>query len=177
MTDVSVAGVTLSGPTLDQDSVETAWGIVQEVCGWHIAPVKEETITVDLLGSDTVNLPSLQVQDVKQVLLHGMDITDQVSWSKSGLLRLRSRQFWCGRSREEEFRALTVTMVHGFEQMPAALRSLVKQRAQSGDTISGRVSAGPFTIEPSNDNADGMIGLTDAAWVVLDRYRLPAVKY
>lgn len=166
MADITVGGVTLSDTKLTQDDVDAAWEAIQSECGWHIAPLKTETITLDTNGSASLILPTLKVTNVSQVLLHGVDVTDQVSWSASGALRLgRGHRAW-----PRAFRSVEVTFTHGYEEIPRVLLSLVRRHAQDPDGAPKQLMAGGFLVINSDDRTSGVVGFSDAAKAALSPY-------
>src|SRR5699024_12271535 len=46
------------------DLVAAATQAIRDYCGWHVAPVEEETLALDGTGTDTLLLPSRLVVDV-----------------------------------------------------------------------------------------------------------------
>lgn len=170
MTDIQIAGVTLSDPDLTEADVELAWGVIQEECGWHVAPVVEHTLTLDGNGAPVLALPSLRVVEVLSVFVDGVDVTDDVQWSEAGLLRRKSCRVF-----PKRYRSVVVTLRHGFDSMPRALAALTKRGALNADGGSKQIMAGPFLEINRDEDADGALGFSKAAKAALARYRLPGL--
>lgn len=93
---------------------QAATQAIRDYCGWHVAPVITDTITLDGTGTDTVLLPSRRVVDVQSVKLNGTPLeATTFEWSADGLLRRRHGSW------PERYRSLEVTLEHGFEDMTA----------------------------------------------------------
>lgn len=107
---------------------------VRHECGWHVAPVITETVRLDAPSSSALMLRSMRVLDVAEVLLADVDVTAQVEWSQSGVLRLNRRGGW-----GDKLGAVSVTFRHGFEleDVPdvAALIATVARRGAADNGL------------------------------------------
>lgn len=93
---------------------QAATQAIRDYCGWHVAPVITDTLTLDGTGTDTVLLPSRRVEAIETVKVEGTELeADAFEWSADGLLRRRDR-CW-----PDRYRALEVTLRHGFADMSA----------------------------------------------------------
>src|SRR5690625_3501509 len=94
------------------DPVEAATQAIRDYCGWHVAPVKEDTLTLDGPGTDTILFPSRLVVDVTCVQVR-RDYPPAYSyeWSTIGALR-RLNGVW-----PNSYRSIEVTLKHGFTDM------------------------------------------------------------
>lgn len=119
--------------------LKAAHGVVRRFCGWHVAPVIDETLTLDGSGGRDILLPSLRVVQLASVMNDGVDVTEQVDTSHAGILRLTSG-CWTKR-----LGRVTVTLTHGYEldEVPevAAIIAGVAKRGPN----SGRVDASEST--------------------------------
>lgn len=86
---------------------------IRAYCGWHVAPVITETIVRDGNGRSTLVLPSRRIVDVLSVKVDGTDVTKTVRWSEAGMLE--------GMLFPRRFRAVEVTLEHGFEAADAVV--------------------------------------------------------
>lgn len=114
----------LPGGPFSPEAVRAAGEIVRRMCGWHVAPSVTETILVDSPGGDVLWLPSRHVTDVATVRdMTGSDPVDLTGWrwSEAGLL---SGRFPAG------FRAVEVTLTHGYPSCPADLLPVVADRTR-----------------------------------------------
>lgn len=171
MADVTIAGVTLSGDKLTDENVALAWETIQDECGWHIAPEKEQTVTLDTFGGCAVRLPSLHVVDVSKVVLDGVDITGDVEWSTAGLLRFKSRY----KAFPNGYRRLVVTMRHGYAEMPSGLKGVVRAKAASSDAQPKQLMAGAFLVINDAETTSGVVGLSESMLLRIDKYSLKAL--
>lgn len=119
--------------------LKAAHGVVRRFCGWHVAPVIDETLTLDGSGGRDILLPSLRVLQLTSVMNDGVDVTTQVDTSHAGILRLTSGT-WTNR-----LGRVIVTLTHGYEldEVPevAAIIAGVAKRGPN----SGRVDASEST--------------------------------
>lgn len=155
ITAAQVSAVLPGGASVSQALVDSIAEGIQAECGWHIAPIIEETITVDSLGGSILRLPTLNLVELIEVKNTDTDeilaVNPKTGWSKSGSLGLGRRAFrpgesWSSSSRYGDkfpagFQAVTVTMRHGYETVPAELVRFVAQTARqriSSETLIGR---------------------------------------
>lgn len=87
--------------------------VLRAVCGWHVAPLITETVSLLWDGGVAVILPTLRLDSITSVKLDGREVKG-FSWDPAGILYLERVG---GRPR----RALEVTMTHGYETVPLDL--------------------------------------------------------
>lgn len=106
--------------------IEAASASIRAYCGWHIAPSLTHTLILDSNGTSTLMLPTMHVTNIEKVEVCGIDVTEKVEWSETGMLRLMD-----GKGFPDRFRAIKVTLTHGygFDEVPDVL-ALVTQIAQ-----------------------------------------------
>ena len=98
--------------------VEAAGERIRDACGWHIAPVVSETVTVDVKGSGVVVLPTrmlvnvTEIRDVSGSAPVVLPLTGWL-WQSSGVLESKSWTRGC--------RRLQVDISHGYTKCPASL--------------------------------------------------------
>lgn len=108
--------------------VEAAAESLRSECGWHIAPVAEDTVRLRGGGSILL-LPSLRVSGVASVVDgEGVAVTDW-EWFESGVLE-RAGGFP---------RVVVVTFTHGYDWCPRELLPVIAERASS--QASGRIKS------------------------------------
>ena len=113
-----------------EDPDVVAAQLIRDYCGWHVAPVLEETITLDGNGTDRILLPSRRVLDVSEVRVGGSSLdSSSFEWSQDGMLK-RLGAVW-----PDSYRAIQVTLRHGYEDS-GLLADLVR-------AISARAKADP----------------------------------
>lgn len=107
---------------------DAAQKLVRDYCGWHVAPVITETITLDGTGSRRLFLPSLKVLEVQSVTVKGEPLDAAAySWTEAGIL-------YRGGGWPEGYRNVEVTLVHG--NPPEDVRWIV-------DAIVARLAVAP----------------------------------
>lgn len=149
----------------DDERLEQAEAKVRTYCRWHIAPSREETVTLYFDGyTNLLFLPSLHVTDVSLVVEGTTELaTTDYAWRANGILK-RVGGWW---SRENE--GVTITFTHGYDEPPADVTAAVQELAAIGSL--GRLkskSAGPFSETYSSD-----LNTVDAS--SLSAYRVPTV--
>lgn len=151
----------MAGNGLEEWQLSVANGAVRSYCGWHIAPVAEETVILDGNGGTLLDLPTLRLVSLGEVRVQGEVVAD-VEWSKDGTLRGQWPDRW---------RSIEVTMTHGFDA-PADVLGVVLDaaaRAVSSELGGHAETIGPFSFTAS----EGSTVLFAHELAVLDRYRLP----
>jgi hypothetical protein len=136
---------------------------IRDYCGWHIAPSITDTYRQLKVGSKgIVPLPSRYVTDVSEVALHDHDpeATPQLvdpldyEWYQDGWMESRTNYAagwgWPGlgyRGPDAPYPAVggapllvDVTMTHGYDELPANLKQIAFELAQSTATTSGLIS-------------------------------------
>ena len=94
--------------------IRAAQAAVQTWCGWHIAPIITETVTLDGNGGRAIQLPSGRVVAIDSVQAGGVEWDPaQYGWSQAGMLESYGPAF------PRRFRSVRVTMRHGYEEAPA----------------------------------------------------------
>lgn len=155
LTSDALAAYLAAPEDLRADAV-TDW--VRGRCGWHIAPTITETVTLDGNGGRTITLDTLHLTDVTGVMVSGAPM--EVEWSELGMLRHPTR--W-----PDQWRAVTVTITHGYQSVPADLAKVVAEAISRlpAPGTPGREKIGPF--EYVND----ALFMPDEL-ATIDRYRL-----
>lgn len=139
--------------------------LIRSYCGWHVAPVRTETLTVDGSGGTIQPLPTLHVVAVDAVENDGVAVAD-VEWSESGFLRGR----WTSK-----LRGVTVTLTHGYVTWPAEIEACAARLAAAERialTGGGQVSIGAVRVAGPQLQS-GTPPLDPYVAAILDRYRLP----
>ena len=160
----------LSGDS--EKALAAAEAAVRAYCGWHVAPSKTETVTVDV-DSPSVLLPSLHVTAVSSVRAEGNPVgADRFEWSQTGILWLNARGF----------RRVEVEMTHGYDVDSTAgvlLSSIVlatAARAKSSPSGLMRAQVGQVseTYSQTAHNQAGGVALLTSEKNLLAPYRLPS---
>lgn len=156
-----------NNPLIDE-AVEAAKNYVKFYTGWHIAPVIEETLTLDGTGSRVLQLPSMRVENVTEVTLDGVAIPETAySWSEDGLL-MKKRGVWT-----HDYRNVTVTLRHGYEHLEA-LDSVIAGMAIRALTVPTGVTS--ITVGDRSESYRGTGGAAIAPvmadFAILDKFKL-----
>src|SRR5699024_1862013 len=94
------------------DPVAAATQAIRDDCGWHVAPVEEETLTSDGTGTASLLPPSRLEVDVTTVKVRGEELPkDCNEWSTIGAMR-RLGNIW-----PDSYRPIEVDIKHGFTDM------------------------------------------------------------
>lgn len=170
----------LLGVDADDDATTAVCDAIRGYCRWHIAPLAVDDVMVvdNSFGRRVLALPTRRVTAVGSVVdRDGADIED-FEWSQSGVLE-RAVGWPTG------LRAVTVTLTHGFEEVPPAIRAVVQdmlrdyENAAAGGTVAS-VKLDDADVELSNPYAPRGTSSDVAArrsigaayGHILDRYRL-----
>lgn len=105
---------------------------VRRECGWHVAPLITETLTMDGSGGRTLLLPSKRIKRVVTAMSDGVDVTDRVHVSqRAGMVEIEG--YWSRR-----LGGVSITLEHGYDidEVPdvAALILNLAKRAGSGQS-------------------------------------------
>lgn len=158
----------------DEDRLEQAEALVRAYCGWHIAPSREDTVTIRVLGGERVFLPSMHVTAVDSVSEAGVALTvdTEYTWdTPSGVLR---RTYWAYDELVE------VAFTHGYEDVPADVTAVVQAVAQRAVDNPGslvRSQAGPFseTYSATSSGQVATLSLLESEKAALAPYKVPGL--
>lgn len=136
-----VDGTTTVDPAFFLNAANRA---IRAYCGWHVAPVIPEILTLDGSGGKTLLLPSLRIVEIESVLSDGVDVTERVQVSKrAGMLEIDG--VWSKR-----LGGIEVTLDHGYslDEVPdvATLILNVAKRAGSGQSLIASQSANGASV-------------------------------
>lgn len=145
---------------------------VRRYCGWHVTPVLTETVVLDGPGGSLLQLPSLRVESVDEVVVNGTELdVDGLEWSAKGMIRRRS---W-----PQKFRSVRVTFTHGFDTEDAAgilqiVQQVVANAAASPlGATSEQAGALSASWSQTSPGVAGGLSLLQRDLDVLNLYRLP----
>jgi hypothetical protein len=169
-------------PPVAPAPTDQAVAAVRAYCGWHIAPARTETLTVDGPGGNTLCLPTLHVTAVAKVTENGTDLDPDTgyNWSEAGIIRrswsTNTTSGYCGWW-TTNLRGISVELTHGYTEWPIELAGIIQAVADRiGDNPTGleQQTVGPFTEKYTTSGGGGAgsaFGAADEA--VLTRYKLP----
>lgn len=134
---------------------------IRGYCGWHVAPVVQETVTFD--AADVLLLRSLRVVSVDSVTVAGqLWEPDQFEWStEAGLLgRFGSLR-----------RSVVVVFTHGFDTCPLDLQQVATRLSSAQVPAGATVRVGAVSVSGGPTDSAGLDAYSRG---VLDRYKLPS---
>lgn len=111
------------GAPFSPNAVAAAADSVRVEAGWHVAPVREETVEVETDGARVALLPSLRVVSVSEVR-DGESGAVLGGWRVSKARGVLVRKHGCWPAMIE------VDLKHGYESCPPALLPVIAERAQ-----------------------------------------------
>lgn len=170
-------------PTLaagEQMLLTGACDAVREYCGWHIAPVLTETVTVDGSGIAVQTLPTLNLLSVNSVLELGVALdATRVDFSANGIMEKRTGSPWTSRRR-----GIVAGITHGYPQTPGWVLTLICASAgralPTGDRVVSQESSGGESVTyavprpaAANEAPAGAVVLLAVEMRMLDRIRIP----
>lgn len=142
-----------------QADINLAVETLRDLAGWHIWPVRQETVTVDTAGDNVIFLPTLRLLQVHSLALDDTPVDlDTIEWSESGMVRLKKRP-------RKGFRRITATILHGFENTPLA--AVAMQMAARAHQPAANMQVGGISV-----GAPGALTPYSSEWRLLDRYKL-----
>jgi hypothetical protein len=156
-----------------QTRLDQAVSNIRAACGWHIAPVLTETVTLDGPGRSVLLLPSLRVTDVASVTENGRELVEgtDYEWSAKGTLRRR-----CGWT--DRYRGIVVEFTHGGGRCsvtggfvaPAELVALIFDVATSAAAVP--VGQQPEKIGPFEFGGAAGVQFDSSQQRIIDRYTI-----
>jgi hypothetical protein len=151
---------------VDDEAWAAACAAVRAYCGWHIAPVYEDTLVIDGSGASVIDLPTLRLVNVTSVVEDGVEqAITSANWSRTGYL-------WRAAPWTRSLNGLSVTLEHGYDECPGEILGVLREAASRG-------VAGSAVSQVGQVRMGGVAGVPGAAsfmidqQAVLDRYRLP----
>ena len=144
-----------------QDTIDRVVESVREICGWHVFPVREETLTLPTTGDCITILPSKRVLDVSAVVFDGKPVTE-FEFSEDGVL-------YVPEGLKQGLAKLKVTLRHGFET-PKSLVGVIAQMVSRANTHTGSYTVGHISV-----GASQAVTPQSTEWRVIDLYKLGAL--
>lgn len=164
---VSPADLTeFPGAPFSESVVDSVVAAMRTEAGWHIAPSRTETVTLDHDGGHILFLPTLWLTDVEEV----RDLAAETPRVVTGWRKSRSGMV-SGPYLGGGFESVQVDITHGYSETPPELLLVIAERCQLATINSGvrQESAGGESISYSASGA-----ITPEARRIFDRYRIPS---
>lgn len=158
--------------------IDGATAAVRRYCGWHIAPAFTETVLLDGSGGSVLTLPTLHLTALSAVTENGTALTEYApvdgsgdfEWSVLGSVR-RVRGLWT-----ERYRAVSVTMTHGFDAAPDVAQIILQVTAAALSSPMGatREQAGQLAVSwaTTAPGVSGGLSLLGRDLATLSLYRI-----
>lgn len=126
----------LGDATAQQKAIDVALADARRYCGWHVSPVRTETVTVDGSGGRVLSLPTLKLLGLVSLTECGIphDVT-RLDWSRIGVVRKPLALRWTSR-----YSSIEAGMQHGFTEdeaagWRAAIIDLIVMNADETDSV------------------------------------------
>ncbi len=141
----------LAGSPFSEEEVDTAVAVLRAACGWHIAPTRDETITLDVLPYQRIiRVPTLalvsvdEIRDMTADPDYGVAIdptTYDVSLKHN---KIRRHGYW-----PHGYGALQLDITHGYASVPADLLPVIAESATRirRDQTATSMGAGPYNVQ------------------------------
>jgi hypothetical protein len=149
---------------------------VRAYCGWHVAPVITETLTLDGNGGTMLLLPTQRIVDVVSAFIGDTEVTEDLRFSeRSGVIGLGlGYGYWTSNPRTWEgwgypswqgglcvfpnvLGILTITMTHGYdlEDVPNVAEVIASVQARAQNVPAGVVmqAVGPASVRYAENSA------------------------
>lgn len=144
---------------------------IRTECGWHVAPVITEELVLDGRGGRDLLVPSKRVREVISAKSDGLDVTDQVRFSRrAGVLTLASG--WSC-----EVGSIELTIRHGYEtdevaDVAALIVTLTRRAAAGGAVVQQAVGSASMKLATGRDGAALSVPLMESEKLTLEPYKL-----
>lgn len=144
---------------------------IRAECGWHVTPSIAETFVLDGPGGTTLLVPSLRITQITRAVNDGVDVTDQVRFSRrAGVVTLASG--W-----SSEVGAIELDIIHGFDvaevaEVAGLVVALTKRAAASGAVVQQSIGSASARLATGRDGAVLGVPLLESERAVLAPYRL-----
>jgi hypothetical protein len=152
----------------EAEATQRAEATVRAYVGWHLAPERSETLTLDGPGSSVLLLPTLRVTAITSITEDGSAVDPgDYEWSSSGVVRRNG--YW-----SPSLRGLEVSLTHGYAEMPLDVAGVIERlttRVVEGAGVLAQV--GQVSYAEGEDGLPVGGTLTSLDRAVLDRYKLP----
>lgn len=166
----------------EAEATSRAEAAVRAYLGWHLAPERSETLTLDGPGSPVLLLPTLRVSAIASVTESGTLVaSDDYEWSASGVVRRKSSSSYpsstWGPRWTSALRGVEVELTHGFEEMPLDVTAIIERlaaratEASKGSAVLSQVGQVAYAIGADGAPLSGALSILDRE--VLGRYKLP----
>lgn len=149
---------------LADETVERVWEAVRAECGWHIGPVRRETLVVDGTAGELLQVRSLRVVQVHSVTELGAELSPaDYMWSVDGSLKRKNGRW------TDEWRGVVVDLEHGHAATPDLDRIVLRVAARELTTPAGQLGV---RVGQVDEQFGTPIEWTSSERAVLARYTL-----
>lgn len=154
------------------DAITGASAAVRRYCGWHVWPqLTEVSLTLDGPGGRVLELPSMQVQDVRSITQHDVLLDPSMyDWSELGEVEL------CWGHWSHRYRSIVAVIDHGYDEVPDLCRVVLAMITRELSSPSGatREQAGQVAVSwaITSPGVSGGIAVMQPEYAVLDAFRI-----
>lgn len=144
---------------------------IRTECGWHVAPIITEQLVLDGTGGTALLVPSKRVREVLSAKSDGVDVTDQMKFSRrSGVLTLASG--WSC-----DVGSIDLEIEHGYDadevpDVAALIVTLTKRAAAGGAIVQQAVGSASMRLATGRDGAALGVPLLESEKATLAAYKL-----
>ena len=144
---------------------------IRTECGWHVAPIITEELVLDGPGGHNLLVPSKRVREVVSAKNDGVDVTEQVKFSRrAGVLTLASG--WSC-----DVGSIELTIRHGYNldevaDVAGLIVTLTKRAAASGTVVQQSVGSASVRLATARDGSVAGVPLFESEKAILAPYKL-----
>lgn len=144
---------------------------IRTECGWHVAPIITEDLVLDGTGGTVLLVPSKRVRDIVSAKNNGVDVTDQVKFSRrAGVLTLASG--WSC-----DVGSIELTIEHGYaldevSDVAGLIVALTKRAAAGGAIVQQAVGSASARLATGRDGLPASLPLFESEKDILAPHKL-----
>lgn len=181
-------------PTIDEprylNMLNVASELVREACGWHIAPVRTEDVTVNGRGGQMYWVPTKRLTDVHVVTFwpgrtspygdweevwdeDDVELSDTFAWSEEGLIE----RWWYG-TVPVGVASIKTNITHGYAATPDTVIAVICMMVERAVAVSVpgakrvKMQTGLVLTDVEYGDAVGSVALGGSETVILRNYVL-----
>lgn len=144
---------------VSQETINAVVGAVRDLCGWHIWPEREETLSIRSTGDREIFLPTKHVTEVLAIRVGETDVeVSEDEWSYEGIIVLPHAP--------RPGRRIHVTVRHGYPSAPTVV-AIIKALLERGISASQGIKVGGISV-----NATSGLTPQSSEWRLLDQWKL-----
>lgn len=166
--DLSGGMVSADAPGLPA-AIDRAVGVIRILCGWHVWPLRSDTLRLDTHGGRWLRLPTLRLESLDELVVDDTPVDlSTVEVSDSGMLRVRD-------CLPDGYGRVVVSMNHGHALAPPALAGVVAQiagRSMLAAAGGASLRVGEVSVGASVGGPSAAMSPVGSEWAIVNRYAL-----